>query len=379
MESALSEKPGSRGSVVMLANGHPVFDTRIFVKEAITLTKAGYKVCIILPASESVVKDGVEIIALPDPLAGWKKLIVNPWRILRRAIRQPRTAVFQIHDSNILLVGVALRCLGRKVIYDAHEDTPLQISYQHWMSPFVRKIYAWFYFVLEKFCGWIFHYIIVAEPVIGKYFPAHKTALVRNFPIVDSFRSHTPVPYKSRKKNLTYIGTLTAVRGLFEMAKGAKLAKSTMDFEFVLGGKFSPASLEQKVLSEFPVTFLGWVSYNGLVDVLFNSRIGIIITHPIERYKTNYPVKLFEYMAAGLPVIVGKNTEAAGFVQEANCGIVVDPMNINEIAQAIIRLFSNEQESEDMGLRGQKLIFEKYNWEVDAETLLRVVNKVMTA
>lgn len=379
MESAVKDKTHSRGRVVMLANGHPSFDTRIFVKEARTLTNAGYSVCIILPAPESIVKDGVEIIAVTDSTAGWKKLVVNPWRILKQALRQPKTSVFQIHDSNILLVGVALRCLGRKLIYDAHEDTPLQISYQHWMSPFVRKLYAWFYFLLEKFCGWIFHYVIVAEPVIGKYFPAQKTALVRNFPIVESFRSHPPVNYRSRKKRLTYLGTLTEVRGLFEMAKGARLAKSTIDFEFVLGGKFSPASLEQKVLSEYPVTFLGWVSYNDLVEVLFDSRVGIIITHPIERYQTNYPVKLFEYMAAGLPVIVARNTEAAGFVEEANCGIVVDPMNIEEVAQAITRLFSDVQESEAMGLRGQKLIFEKYNWEVDAPKLLQVVNTVMNS
>jgi glycosyltransferase involved in cell wall biosynthesis len=110
--------------------------------------------------------------------------------------------------------------------------------------------------------------------------------------------------------------------------------------------------------------------------VLFESRVGIIITHPIERYKTNYPVKLFEYMAAGLPVVVAKDTEAAGFVLEADCGMVVDPLNVGEIARAIAHLFQYPEESEAMGLRGQKLIFEKYNWEVDAQALLRVMDEV---
>ncbi len=75
------------------------------------------------------------------------------------------------------MAGVFLKLFGRTVVYDAHEDTPLQISYQHWLPRFAKKPYAVFYYWLEKLCGKWFDAIIVAEPVIAKYFPPHKTSL----------------------------------------------------------------------------------------------------------------------------------------------------------------------------------------------------------
>jgi glycosyltransferase involved in cell wall biosynthesis len=364
-----------RRPIIMLANGHPPFDTRIFVKEARTLVAAGYTVSIILPHKSSESRDGVSILAVAPSKNGFHKLFISPWNILLSAMRQPSHAIFHIHDSDILMVGVILRLFSRKVIYDAHEDTPLQISYQHWIPAILKKPYAWFYFLLEKLCGQMFNAIIVAEPVIAKYFPPDKAFLIRNFPIVTSFRNYQPAPYHQRARRLVYVGTLSKVRGLMEMLDGAKLARTKIDFEFTLGGKFAPYQLESEVLSKYTVDYRSWLSYEELVTLLFTSQIGIIIPNPIDRYKTNYPVKLFEFMAAGLPVIASREGESAAFVTESNCGILVDPLNVEEIASAIEWLLTHPEEAEAMGRRGQQLIFSKYNWEEEANTLLRVYEK----
>lgn len=363
--------------VVMLANDHAPYDTRIFHKEALTLIKNGFSVSIIIPHDRDESRAGISIIAVPVKKKGWQKLLVNPINILKKSLGQPPQSIFHIHDSNILLVGLVLKILGRTVIYDAHEDTPLQIGYQHWVPGLARKPYAWFYFVLEKVCSWMFDRIIVAEPVIAKYFPKRKTILLRNFPIADVFRTHEPVSYNKRKLRLIHVGTLTRVRGLFEMLDAAKIASDHTDFEFYLGGKFSPAGLEAKVASAYRVNFTGWVSYTDLVDLLFDSRIGIIIPHPIDRYKTNYPVKLFEFMAASIPVIASREGESAAFVSEAQCGILVDPLNVKQIAEAIVWLFEHPEEAEAMGKRGQKLIFAHYNWEKESAALLEMYARLM--
>jgi len=367
----------TRRPVVMLANGHPPFDTRIFVKEARTLRHAGYEVSIILPHDKDEEKEGIKILATTPIRHGFDKLFLSPWRIFRKALKQPRRSIFVIHDSDILFVGIWLKLTRRKVVYDAHEDTPLQISYQHWIPRPLRKPYGWMYFLIEKICGWMFDAIVVAEPIIARYFPREKTYLVRNFPSAISFREHSGKPYALRKNWLTYVGALTEPRGLYEMLEGAKAAEAAASFEFVLGGKFSPPRLETDVLTRYRVNFLGWVSYAGLVDLLFESKVGIIIPHPNPRYVTNYPVKLFEFMAAGLPVIASKEGEAAKFVQECNGGILVDPLNMNEVCDAIVWLFTHPEEAEAMGQRGQRLIFEKYNWEKEEETLVGVVRGVV--
>ena len=105
--------------------------------------KAGYPVSIILPHTHDEEKDGVKIIATPVR-PGWKRLLVSPFDIFIKALRQPSGSVFHIHDSEILHVGLYLKLLGKRVIYDAHEDTPRQISYQHWIPKWLRKPYALF-------------------------------------------------------------------------------------------------------------------------------------------------------------------------------------------------------------------------------------------
>ncbi|MCD9019067.1 glycosyltransferase family 4 protein [Parachryseolinea silvisoli] len=362
--------------IVMLANGHPPFDTRIFIKEARSLVQAGYTVSMILPHTQDTEKDGVRLYVVKPLGGGFDKLFVSPWRILGKALKQPARSVFCIHDSDILGVGLILKLFGRKVVYDAHEDTPLQISYQHWLPRWLRGPYATFYYLLEKLCGAWFDAIIVAEPVIAQYFPKNKTYLIRNFPLAHAFRTHVPVPYGTRPQVLTSVGTLSKVRGLIEMLEGARLAASRASFEFVLGGKFAPQSLQAEVLKHYTVRFLEWLSFDAMVEVLFASRVGIIIPNPIERYKTNYPVKMFEFMAAGLPVIASSAGESAAFIKEADAGILVDPLNVQEVADAIVWLFTHPAEAEAMGQRGQALIFSKYNWEKENETLLKVYSSI---
>lgn len=358
----------------MLANsGHKPFDTRIFHKEAISLSHAGYQITIIIPTVSDEIVDGIKIISVPLHRKSWKKLVLCPWFVFKKALRQPKDSIFHLHDSELLVIGIWLKLLGRKVVYDAHEDTPLQIDYQHWLPRGIKIFYKWFYIFIEKVSGWIFDGIIVAEPVISKYFPKKKTALIRNFPIVKQFDEKF-VPYDQRNKALIYVGLLSKARGALKMAKAASLAKKKCDFEFQLGGSFSPSELEKEIL-KYPVQFLGWLSFDKMIECLMDARAGIIVPSPIERYKTNYPVKLFEYMAAGLPVIASKFGEVAAFVKEAGCGVLVNPENETEIADAIKTIFSDELQAKKMGEGGRALVTSKYSWENESKSLIKFYHK----
>lgn len=362
--------------VVMMANaGHKPLDTRIFHKEARSLSAAGWDVVLIVPHTESFERNGIRIISVPLPVKGWEQLVKCPWRIFRQALGQPSNSFFHLHDSELLLVGIALRLLGRKVIYDAHEDTPLQISYQHWIPRWVKPLYSFFYYALEKMAGWWFRAIVVAEPVIAKYFPERKVTLIRNFPLKGSFqRDHS---YRDRQDNLVYVGLLSRARGVWEMLEGHHRASKKVKVGFVLGGKFAPASLEGEMLSTYNVEYKAWLPYEVMVEELERSKIGIIVPHPIERYKSNYPVKMFEYMAAGLPVIASREGESAQFVKEADAGILTDPLNVDEIAAAVILLAENPEVAEEMGRRGRDLIFNKYNWEKESEKLVLLYESLL--
>jgi glycosyltransferase involved in cell wall biosynthesis len=362
--------------IVKLASAvHSAFDTRIFHKEAKSLVKIGYNVSIIVPHEGNVQQDQINIIAVEKPRNGFVKLLITPIKILRKALKQKKSAVFHVHDSELLAIAILLKLTGRKVVYDAHEDTPKQMMYQHWLPKILRKPAGWYYFVLENIAGKIFDAIVVAEPVLYKYYPPEKTILVRNFPPVDKF-TDLPIPYEKRNKWLVYIGLLSKPRGIEEMAEGAKLAKKRSSFEFVVGGKFAPPSLKSRYLENNELRFLDWLSLDELVNVLKESQAGIIIPNPIERYLTNYPVKMFEYMAAGLPVIASKLGVSAEFVEECRGGILVDPTDPEDIAKAIQWLFDHPEEAKEMGIRGREMVFSKYNWGIESEKLTALYSRL---
>lgn len=360
----------------MMANaGHRASDSRIFQKEARSLAAAGFDVTFVVPHDKDEERDGVKILAVPRFPKGWKKLITSPWLVYKRALKLDKHSIFHLHDSELLWIGVLMKLRGRRLIYDAHEDTPEQITYQHWIPKFFRKPYAWFYYLLENVCGRWFEHIIVAEPVIAKYFPVSKTTLIRNFPIVSQFPEPTR-DYSLRSKNVIYVGLLSRPRGAVEMAEAGRIAKASVDLKMIFAGDFSPLSLRDEIVNHYPVEYIQWMEFPKIIQLMMDSRIGMIIPHPIKRYTTNYPIKLFEYMAAAIPVIAPKVGESATFVREANSGMLVDPLNPNEIAGAIQHLLANPDEAAKMGQRGRQLVLEKYNWEKEAGTLIDLYKRL---
>ncbi len=162
------------------------------------------------------------------------------------------------------------------------------------------------------------------------------------------------------------------------MAKAAGIAKAGTDFKVIFAGDFSPSELRNEIVNKYPVECLPWMSVAKVVDLMMDARAGMIVAHPIERYKTNYPVKTFEYMAAGMPVIASKFGESGAFVAEAQGGILVDPLNPNEIADAIKHILANPTEAAAMGQRGRQLVLEKYNWEHEAKRLIELYGRMFT-
>lgn len=358
--------------------GHRAFDSRIFQKEARSLVQAGFDVTLVVPHDKDETRDGVRILSVARHPKGWRKLVLSPWLVYKRALTCPADAIFHLHDSELLWVGILLKMRGRRLLYDAHEDTPRQISYQHWIPSLLRKPYAWFYYLLEKLCGWWFDAIIVAEPVTASYFPLSKTTLIRNFPIVSQFPG-TAQPYSARSKTVVYVGLLSRPRGTVEMAEAARLANAGEAFTMVFAGDFSPASLRDDIVGKYRIDYIPWMDFEKVVALMMDARAGMIVPHPIERYNTNYPIKLFEYMAAGLPVIASKHGESAKFVEEASGGITVDPLDPAEIAAAIRQILDRPEEASEMGKRGRKLIVEKYNWEGESRRLVELYEQLISA
>src|SRR5690606_27542083 len=89
------------------------------------------------------------------------------------------------------------------------------------------------------------------------------------------------------------------------------------------------------------VQFLGFLPRDGVARVLNQSIAGLVTLHPTPAYLNSLPIKMFEYMSAGLPVIASNFPLWREIVESNDCGICVDPLDSEQIAAAIDFLAEN--------------------------------------
>ncbi|MEM8600753.1 MAG: glycosyltransferase [Bacteroidota bacterium] len=363
-----------RPVIVHLATAHKAGDPRIFQKECRTLARAGYEVRFIVPHSHDEVVDGVQILAVEPPRSGKERMTTTTWAVFQRALTQPKDAVFHFHDADLLLPALALKASGRRVVYDLHEDVPRQAQYFHWVPERFRPLVGAAYGGLEALGARVFDGLIVAEPVIARRFAAHGPVLVHNFPLRDELIPTAPTPYAERPPHVAYVGAITEVRGIREVVSGMGQLPERLGARLQLGGSFHPTSLRAELEGDPGWTrtdYLGYLSRPALAQVLDRARVGVVTFHPVERYLGNYPTKLFEYMAAGIPVVCSSFAQLKPFVEGTGCGLLVDPLNPASIAWAIQWLLEHPEEAEAMGQRGQAAVRERYHWAPEGDALVR--------
>ncbi|MFN3282668.1 MAG: glycosyltransferase family 4 protein [Pseudothermotoga sp.] len=359
--------------IVHFTTVHPAFDIRIFHKEAKTLAQAGYNVILIAQYEKEEIVNGVRIIPLPRPKTRLSRFLILTWRTFFIAFRQ-RAQIYHFHDPELIPVGIALRLTGKKVIYDVHEDLPKQILSKPWIPCWLRPIVAKMAQVLEKIAAKCLNGIVVVTPNIASHFPEKKTVLVQNFPLLSELTLAESTVYSERPLNIAYVGGIAFIRGAIEMVKAMEFLPLHIPAKLFLAGTFESSSLEKKLrtLTGWSrVEYLGWLNRRKVMELLNNVRVGLVIFHPEPNNIESQPIKLFEYMAAGLPVVASDFPLWRQIVQEVGCGLLVDPLDPKTISRAITWLLEHPTEAEAMGKRGKQAVLEKYNWEKEAEKLLK--------
>jgi len=364
---------------VHLASTHRAFDTRIFHKECQTLRAAGHTVTLIVPHAASETVDGVHIHAVPPPADGKERLTRTLYTIYRAARTYQRSALIHLHDAELLPYAFLLKAQGYRVVYDMHEDTPRQVRYQHWIPEGLRPLVAEGMRGLEALAARWFDGLIVAEPVIGERFPNASPVLVRNFPLRDELMATDGPAYTQRPRHVAYVGTITEVRGIREVVAAMGMVPEVHDVRLQLAGSFHPSELEgqvRQIEGWNRVAYHGWLPRADVADLLASARVGVVTFHPTERYRSNYPTKMFEYMAAGVPVVASAFDHLRPFVEAHDCGLMVDPQDPLAIADAITWLLAHPAEAEAMGARGRQAVDEVYHWEREAEKLTALYRKL---
>jgi glycosyltransferase involved in cell wall biosynthesis len=371
-------QPGTN-RVLHITSAHGPKDVRIFFKECRSLARAGYGVIELATDSGNSYTDGVQIIGLGPKPGRLHRMTAKGVAIGREAVRL-KADIYHVHDPELLPLALLLRLLNKRVIYDIHEDLPRTILYKHYIPVALRPFLMAVVESLENAAARRMTGLIAATPAIAERFRAinSHTEVVNNFPEMNEVSPVEPHPWSERRLSVTYIGGISAERGLSELlaamprveARGAKLE---------LAGWFSNPVLRQQVsgTSEWQnVIWHGLLDRGCIAGLLGSVRAGLTVLHPEQNFLTSQPVKMFEYMAAGIPVIASDFPLWRSMMESIGCGLLVDPRDPGAIANAISYLLTHDEEAEAMGKRGRAAVEAHFNWTIEESKLLGFYNSI---
>jgi glycosyltransferase involved in cell wall biosynthesis len=369
-------------NICILTTVHSPFDIRIFHKEARALVKAGYDVTLVAQHDREEIVDGIRIINLQKQSNRIKRLTKTIWEAYRKA-RQIDAEIYHLHDPELLPIGLLLKIHGKKVIYDMHENVPKQIQDKYWIKPRYRNLMAKLFSMAEKLLLFNVPIIFAENSYRDDYIWIRKYTIVLNMPLIDqlsSFRMNGPTV---RDTSIGYIGTVTAERGSLITIDALKILNDRnvkVQFECV-GPIDKPHELQLlKLCEEYDlrsVMFHGHKPVHEAWSIIAQCHIGLSLLLPIPNSMKSYPTKMFEYMAMAIPVITSHFPLYQSVVEKELCGICVNPLDAEEVADAISWLMQNPYEAAAMGENGRKAVLEKYNWEIESKKLMIFYEEVL--
>jgi colanic acid biosynthesis glycosyl transferase WcaI len=178
---------------------------------------------------------------------------------------------------------------------------------------------------------------------------------------------------------VVYAGLIGYNQGLGVLLEAARMLP---DVDFVLAGDGPELPLlkgKAKTLRVDNVTFPGFLNREGLLKLY--GRSDIVIAHARSSPTidaTMVPVKLFEYMATGRPMIYAGKGIAADLLRQIGCAVTVPPEDPDAIKAAVAGLLRDPVRMRDLGLRGQACVREDFHRDKLMEELANTLDERFT-
>lgn len=369
--------------VCHISSVHQAYDTRIFLKECQSLAKAGYDVTLVAQHDKAETINGVRIIPLKRRMKGrLTRMLFFTWRVFWAGLKT-RSKVYHFHDPELVPAGLALKLLGKKVVFDVHENVGRQIRSKDYLP--LNGLISRLYGIIDWLSAKLF-FIILAEdsyvPIYSKNTENYQTVL--NMPDFDFL-----VPFQNAdrgydgKIQMFYVGGVTFARGIETIVNSLALLKEKgLDFHFHCVGPCEEGVMTRiNALPNYAkvsdnLTFYGTLRLDKAMEMSKSCHIGLSVLMPIDNYLESYSTKIFEYMAIGLPVITSNFELYKNVIEKHETGFCIDPTSSEALARAIFKFVDNPQLISEMGTRGIDVAKRLYNWNYEEEKLIQVYKKL---
>lgn len=367
----------SRGrvNVAHVSSAHPYTDNRIHYRECQTLAAAGYDVSLIAVDSKVIGPESdVYVVKIPNR-ARLRRLSLSSIQSIYCAFKS-RAKIVHLHDPELILFIPILRLGGRYVIYDAHEDLPMQVLTKPYLTPASGRAMKVPAHLLVKIAGMTANRIVAATSPVAARYKSGKTVVVHNYPPLRTEESDPP----KKEDILVYVGAISESRGIIEMLDSLGDRDFPANWTLHLAGRAGPSALKaiEDKASTGRVVYHGELPPHSARDLMLRAKVGIVALANTPGHREALPTKMFEYFASSLPVIASDFPVWREILEESDTGILVDETDSSAIARAV-RVYAESPEllKKHAG-NARRYAVEVRNWTTEGAKLVGIYDDLIS-
>jgi len=364
--------------ICFLTSSHRATDTRLFDLEAKYLVKNGFSITIIGFHDRYEIKDNIKIIPIKKFNHSFFEKIFSIFTILKLSLSNP-SKIYHFHDPELIIVGVFLKIIGKKVVYDIHEDYESKLTSKLKKFRLIGKFITKLWWVYEKISSSFFDYLVVADNHISQKFTNKNKIVIPNVPSEEFWKNISRERTDSNEFRIIYVGGISKNRGITQTLHAMDFVRHN-NVTFNIIGDINDKELKKMIIDRKNVFWHGRLPWSEIGKRMINSDLGIVLLQPAMDYNNisgEGIVKLWEYLSVGLPVLISNFPNLEKLCSDLQFGMSVDPTDPKKIASAIDYLIDHPEERKKMGSNGQKAVREEYNSEFKLKDLLIAYEKIL--
>lgn len=367
---------------------HPDFDARVW-NYGVMLAARGHQVRLVCPwnAPDGSVREGIALHTFPRA----RLRLARPFSIplhLAHKLRPllPTVDVVHFHDIDIL-PWMAVLSLFKPVVYDVHENYPDEMLVRQWIPGPLRRVLYHTVRGVQAGLSLVIRNVVFVVPEQQKDFPRRglRSILVRNYATLQLLDAVKP-GYCTRPSAVVFIASNYEANGTFLFLEIAtRMLQRRPDLRFIMADRWADPVTRSRALQMIRgrglhnVLVVPNVAPQNIVEHLNRGTIAISADLRLPQRINALPTKLFEYMAAGLPIIASDLPHACRLAEQTGAITLCQPENPDSFIRAIEWLDDNRELAFAMGQRGQRAFRERFCWETQAEELERFYAEVLDA
>jgi glycosyltransferase involved in cell wall biosynthesis len=317
---------------------------------------------------------------------------------LKKILKQESISILHVHDLPLIKTVLTLKTKDLKVVLDLHENYPEMLEELKFSSKgFFKTLKDKLFFNVERWKKYEKKYIhksdhIIAvidemkEKLIREYtISSDKITVISNYEKLD-FANHSEPDdfiFKNEVFYIAYVGGISAVRGLETVIQAISIFKEqNKKVEFIIVGNGNSTyvnSLKQLAIildCAERIHFLGHKPFKKINYYIENVNVNVIPHIKNDHTDNTIPHKLFQIMTQKSPLLVSNCNPMKRILMNNNAGFIFESSNPTDFKAAIENMMNNNTEVKKRVLNAYQLISEHLNWEKEAQTLVKLINKL---